>query len=585
MAGRLFAIAVLLAVARPAAGSGVVVLANRTARDVTCTATAADGPPRRVSVPRGDVTVLTVAGSTTVSYVSDNRLQSARLEQGSVSAFVPAVDGISLESLLSTAPARAAPAAGDAQGMVAPPGMLVLPVKVLVDGQEPAVRAVWEARLRKRVAAASEVLEHHCGVRLEVAAVGTWNSSAEARDFATQLADFERKVPARAGQLAIGFSSRPLPPDPSTPYIAALPMPLRPHILIGEWFPLGETQRLEVLLHELGHYLGAVHTKEGDSVMRLTPGDGRSVAKNFHIGYDPLNTLAMNLVAREALRPRAGVRKLGAVSQPTRSQLAQLYKEAARLMSDDSTPEKFLRLLDDVPPARPARAPDPMFDGARGVVAAVVAAADDAADARLSGDRVTELYVRAAAAAAGKLPEAQRVPAFLLGLAVALDTSELLRKAAPTQRLWGRVEYDDEREERLKQIGQPTLHGSQSLTRHFAVAAALTAVAGSKAADTGGIVRDLFDGEAGSSFNFAEFAAEQSGAALARALTDDPGRLSAVAAAFTVADYVASPAGLDDALSRDEFGRRYGSYTDDRFRQREADVRRRVAELPANKSK
>jgi hypothetical protein len=586
MSVRLLAAALLLVAVRPAAGSGVVVLVNRTDHDVTCTATAADGPPRRVTVVRGDLTVLTVAGATTVSFISNNRLRSLRAEQGSVHAFTAASDGLRTDPLLEApAPPRGAPAQGDAEGMVAPPGVLVLPVKILVDGQEPAVRTLWEARLRKRIAAASEVLEHHCGVRLEVAAVGTWDSSPEAKDFAAQLSDFERKVPARHGLLAIGFSSRPLPADPSAPYVAALPTPLRPHILIGEWFPMGETQRLEVLLHEIGHYLGAVHTKETDSVMRLTPGDGRSVAKNFRIGYDPLNTLAMTLVAREALKRGSAVRKLGAVNPPTRSQLANFYKESARLVQDDPTPDKFLRLLDDVPPARPARAPDPMVDGARAVVEAVVAAADSAADAHLSGDRLTEHYVRAAAAAAGKLPEAQRVPAFLLGLAVALDTSDLLRKAATTRGLWGRVEYEDEREERLKQIGQPAVQGRPALVRHFAVAAALTAVAGSKAADPGGVVRELFDGEPGGAFNFAEVAAELSGGAFARALTDDPNRLAAVATSFTVADYIASPAGLDEALTRDEFNRRYGSYTDDRFREREADVRRRVAELAGNKSK
>ena len=177
------------------------------------------------------------------------------------------------------------------------------------------------------------------------------------------------------------------------------------------------------------------------------------------------------------------------------------------------------------------------------------------------------------------------MPAFLLGLAVALDTSDVFRKATPTRGLWQRVESDDERTERLKVVGQPTLHGRHVLARHFAAAAALTAVAGSKAAEPGGLVYELFDVETAGAFGFAELAAELSGAALARALADDPNRLSAVATSFAVADYVASPEGLEHGLSREEFGRRYGSFTDERFRQREGEVRRRVAELPAFKSK
>src|SRR5438105_11707938 len=74
-------------------------------------------------------------------------------------------------------------------------------------------------------------------------------------------------------------------------------------------------------------------------------------------------------------------------------------------------------------------------DGVRAVVAAVVRAAE--ANARLplpadrgaresvrrAGDELTELYVRAAAEAARKLPAEQATSAFLLGLGVALDDS------------------------------------------------------------------------------------------------------------------------------------------------------------------
>ena len=89
-------------------------------------------------------------------------------------------------------------------------------------------------------------------------------------------------------------------------------MPLHPYILMREWTPTTEPGRLEVLLHELGHYLGAVHSPEPTSVMRRKLGDGRSVSLRFPVGFDPLNTLAMNLVVGEL---RAGRKRSLATTQ------------------------------------------------------------------------------------------------------------------------------------------------------------------------------------------------------------------------------------------------------------------------------
>ena len=66
---------------------------------------------------------------------------------------------------------------------------------------------------------------------------------------------------------------------------------------------MSEAERLEILVHELGHFLGAVHTADGNSVMRPALGDRRARGRSFRIGFDAPNTLAMNLVADE-LRSR-----------------------------------------------------------------------------------------------------------------------------------------------------------------------------------------------------------------------------------------------------------------------------------------
>ncbi len=584
MCARFLATVLVLVATAPAPGSGVVVIANRTGRDVTGTVSTPEEIPRRVTIGRGELTVLTVSRAADFSFISANRRQTARVQENSVYGLTAGGDGILCDALYVGAepPARERPGP---EGAVVSPPVATLTVKLLVDGQEP--DKDWEGRLCRRVAAASKVLEDQCRVRLEVAEVATWESSAEARSFDEQLEDFSRRVSARPAAVAIGFSSRPLSvsaPRRRDRPLAALPVPLQSHILIGEWFPLPEAQRLDVLLHELGHFLGAAHSKDADSIMRMNPSDGRSADKNAHIGYDPLNVLAMNLVAREALAvpPK---RKLGALSTGTRTQLARLYKEMARILPDDAAPERYLQLLDEAPPPRPPAAPDPLVDGARSVVAVMNSAADAAGELRLTGDHFTEHCVRAAAGAANKLPETQRVPAFLLALAVALDTSDALRKAAPTHALWGRVEDDAERAGRLKLVGQPTMQGRHNLARHFVVAAALTSIAGSRAADPGGIVRELFEGEEAGGFSFAELAAEYAGATFARTLARDPGRLATIAVSFPTGDYVPAPAGLEDALSREEFARRFGSFSDERFRERERELRRRVAELPAYRSK
>src|SRR5262249_12471610 len=88
---------------------------------------------------------------------------------------------------------------------------------------------------------------------------------------------------------------------------------------------------------------------------------------------------------------------------------------------------------------------DTPVQDARQVVAAVVEAAkaNRGRSMPLAGDELMEHYVRAAAAAARKLPEARRGAAFALGLGVAVDPSSLMRKNPVVGATWRRVESDD----------------------------------------------------------------------------------------------------------------------------------------------
>ena len=152
----------------------------------------------------------------------------------------------------------------------------VISVKILVDQKEPTVQQVWEKRYRDRLAAASKVFEQTCHVRFSVSAVGTWTSDDNSRDLLKLIDDFERKVKPAPAQLAIGFTGQEYALRDEH-RIGGARGPFRAHILIREWGrQITEPERLEILIHELGHYLGAVHSPEPQSVMRPDISDRQS---------------------------------------------------------------------------------------------------------------------------------------------------------------------------------------------------------------------------------------------------------------------------------------------------------------------
>ncbi len=153
-------------------------------------------------------------------------------------------------------------------------------VKIFVDEKEPSKPAVWQRRLRERVAAASEILDRTCGMRFKVIDTGTWNSDNLAK-FDDAVDDFARKADPGEARIAIGFTSQFQIVKGRT-HLAGTRGPLNNHILLREWSQyVSEPERLELLVHELGHFLGAVHSPEGDSVMRIILGDQQTAPVNF----------------------------------------------------------------------------------------------------------------------------------------------------------------------------------------------------------------------------------------------------------------------------------------------------------------
>ena len=129
--------------------------------------------------------------------------------------------------------------------------VLKLSVKVLVDEEE--ARGAPEMGGAAPQARGGGFVDFRTKlqVRFEVVAVGTWQSDDRITDFEASLGEFEKKVDPRPAELAIGFTSQyqlPAGRDPSRRHSRAL----RPHILLREWSQhVSETERLELLVHEL----------------------------------------------------------------------------------------------------------------------------------------------------------------------------------------------------------------------------------------------------------------------------------------------------------------------------------------------
>ena len=224
-----------------------------------------------------------------------------------------------------------------------PDSDVTIKVKILGDEEIVASYRDWADRLKQRVAAASRVLSEHCGLRLQVVEVGTWRSDNSQTDFGKTLRDFERQVPLTSGQVAIGFTGQYRRPAGRTK-LGGIRGPLHPHILIREWpRHVSERERLELLVHELGHYLGAVHSPESDSVMRPILADRQAMYRQFQVRFDPINTLVIYLVAQGLRSGRMD--GLDALSQQTKLVLRGVYTDVGRAMPDDPTPPKYVGLL------------------------------------------------------------------------------------------------------------------------------------------------------------------------------------------------------------------------------------------------
>ncbi len=327
------------------AEAGVVVLSNETPDKLVATIVEPDGRQTRYALSPKGVAAAPADAAVTAIFDDAGTPRQRKLQPNGIYCFRRDARGLRLDygelpGVPAGRPADAAP----------PPkreDIYTVTVKILADDKEPTVRRIWEKRYRDRLAEASAIFERTCRVRFKVVAVGMWTSNSRATQLQELVQEFEHEVEPGPARLAIGFTGQ-YKALGNESRMGGTHGPLRSHILIREWGRrLAEPDRLEMLVHELGHFLGAVHSAEGQSVMLPDIGDRQARARSFHIGFDARNTLALYLVG-EALRTRP-LPRLCQLPEATKVVLRGVYRSLAADLPGDTSAERYLAMLDQTP--------------------------------------------------------------------------------------------------------------------------------------------------------------------------------------------------------------------------------------------
>jgi len=233
-----------------------------------------------------------------------------------------------------------------------------LKLRLLVDDDQRAAAALWQERLRRRVQAASRVLEQQCGLALAIEDFGTWTTNDAETDLTEVFASFTKRVDPGDAHLAIGFTSQFAIAE-NGERLGIDSGLLGRHILIRERGPtVTGAERAEGLVHYLGRYLGAIASNDSSSVMRSDWADGRARRADLAIEFDPVNALIVNLVAQQ-LRSDS-VSRIVDLSRKSRHRLDQIYRAVTPkrqvAQSDREASTNPAASIDDSPPSGKAPA-------------------------------------------------------------------------------------------------------------------------------------------------------------------------------------------------------------------------------------
>lgn len=493
-----------------------------------------------------------------------------------------------------------------------------IPVAVYVDEEQTASRQLWVSRLQRRLEAANEVFRETCGIEFRIIEAGTWTSDDSLRDLQQGLDDFAAKVQPSEARLAIGYGSQ-FGGGPIGEHLGVSRGILARHILISDTgMKMGEADHLAILIHELGHYLGAVHVPSDQSVMFAKTQPDLVRDKHFQVGFDPLNALILNCTAEELLQ---GKRSTGEFSRETIHVLKAAYRAAAALPGTDATPNQALALVApaDAPPAVPAPEPDlsatnparrenvegapatrtlsPAVEAARVIIGGIVAdlASDlESRNGRGAGapapipgitdsDARFEWLVRQAAGGALNLPEGLRPHAhagFLIAVGVLTDPTDLLLDQPVVGVVWRGAESPAERARRIALLGRLTIQGREDWAQHFAVSMALVELAGAGPAKSLGLMKEWRDSHGQSGFSFADLAADYAGVRLADGLKRDLFSLRDLERDFKIADFVPRLAFFPEGITATQLQTEYGGLTGRPFAQMLDRIEATIAESP-----
>ncbi|MEZ6072073.1 MAG: hypothetical protein R3C10_17905 [Pirellulales bacterium] len=535
----------------------MIVLANRLKTALDFKIARADGEQSAHRIEANETMPLGVTGDVSIGFGDGDSRRQYRLSPYRAYFFADAGGRLDLHEIgIGTPPSPPQDAALEQRRLDAP--VFEIPVKILVDDENVEPDEKWQAELAGRLKDASDVFERHCRVKFKPVAFERWDSNDSLTEFADTLLEFERSVRPQPAQLAIGFT-RQHEQNEGTPRLGGTRGPFHPYILLREWRGrVAGPELTEVLVHELGHYMGCLHSPESTSAMRPKLNDGKAVLRSFRVGFDPLNTLAMYQIGEE-LRTE-GPRRLFGLSQPTKRRLREIYRVMGEAMPEDDAAERFIAALGpvrDEPSSSSAQRRQlvPMasivMDALRGAAEQNQLLPEDAPKGlrRLSGDRLTEFYVREAANAAGVLPETVAGDALLLALESIHGFERPLGKlpGGAAQLLEG-LESDSDRQRRLEIMGQPH-HSRTRLTGPNTSFSRppLPPVGGEPVALALGQTKEVADSDGGSGFSFADLSADLSGVAFSQLVRrSDPSAIESLSKRFRIKDYLPKPTDLPE---------------------------------------
>ena len=315
-----FLLAVLSFAATPhTVRAGVVVLVNKLESEAQVEIRDGTPQPRAFRIPSGGLVPVFATTSLVVNVRAGSSSLEERAELNTIYELTLRGDSLVLRQVRV---GNLRPGVWIAPSQKIDQRRVTIPVALFVDDEQPAVREVWEPRLRRQVEEASKFVEWFCGVRFQIVRVGTWTSDNAFQSVESLLDDFRRKVSPDGVLLVLGVSSQLRVADNGEFHY---PLGLfESHLLIPDVQQTYTAQmQLMTLIHSFGHFLGAVDVTDVSSVMN--PAQKTLHAEKEKPDYfDPLNTLVMNLVADElAFR---NVRQVRELSSSTRNYLLGIYR-------------------------------------------------------------------------------------------------------------------------------------------------------------------------------------------------------------------------------------------------------------------